>query len=154
MFGKCDNLKRIDLSENSGECLYNADDMFAGCSSLTYCKLNLSYLETARNMFGVDSSYGNPKLDIESIKYMCETIKDWKTLNNWMNKEENISVKNEIEIHPHLITFGINQSGDSYRNSSGTDENNYKFYIEKARNKGWEVTIYYSGGASEVYPAL
>lgn len=152
MFGYCLNLKHVDLSENSGMCLYNADDMFIGCPNLTHCKLNLSYLETGENMFGVGSysastdssheiqghritkgqSYGNSKLDIESIEYMANTIKDWS--NPYTDSNLNINTT------PHKITLGIDCRYDNYTSSV------YKEHIDKIKSRGWQVTLYDNTG--------
>lgn len=146
MFGYCLNLKHVDLSKNSGMCLYNADDMFIGCKNLTHCMLNLSYLETGENMFGKGSystqsdsshviqgvyitkgqSYNNPKLDIESIAYMADTIRDWSK--SYTNYE-------------HNITLGIGCSSNKYETSD------YKEHIDKIRTRGWNVTIYFNDGS-------
>jgi hypothetical protein len=152
MFGYCLNLEHVDLSKNSGMCLYNADDMFIGCKNLTHCMLNLSYLETGENMFGVGSystsldsshkiqgvyikhgdTYNSPKLDIESIAYMADTIRDWSK--PYTNPEHNITSDD------HNITLGIGCASDKYETS------NYKEHIEKIRTRGWNVTVYFSDG--------
>lgn len=160
MFGLCINLQRMDLSKNSGISLYNADDMFAGCESLTHCMLDLSYLETGDNMFGKAGSgnsgtvvgnitipsqttYGHPKLDLKSVKFMCDTLRDWSSsfkINETIDTG-NGTVNEQINTEDHKITFGI------YDDIEETASVN----INKAKQKGWMVTTLISPITSFTY---
>lgn len=124
MFGLCNNLERVDLSASSGSNLYLADDMFAGCEKLKTVKINLSYLENAKNMFGPANNKVASLLDIESVKYIANTIKDWN--NDYYTDRV------------HELTLGIDLVNADYETSS------YKQYIEQIADKNWKVTVYTS----------
>lgn len=130
MFGYCTALKRIDLSPSSGANLYLADNMFTGCENLTSVKLNLEYLENAKDMFasGVYSNitYNAPLLDLSSVINIANTIKDW-TNDYYTNKV-------------HEIAIGINETSEIYNSGNSS----YKQYIDQIADKNWKVSLYTS----------
>lgn len=130
MFGYCTALERIDLSPSSGANLYLADNMFTGCENLTSVKLNLEYLENAKDMFapGVYSNitYNAPLLDLPSVINIANTIKDW-TNDYYTDKV-------------HEIAIGINETSEIY--NSG--DSSYKQYIDQIADKNWKVSLYTS----------
>ena len=128
MFGLCSNLERVDLSASSGSNLYLADDMFAGCEKLKTVKINLSYLENAKNMFGPANNKVASLLDVESVKYIADTIKDWN--NDYYSDRV------------HELSLGIDLIHADYETSS------YKQYIEQIADKNWKVTVYTSDSSN------
>lgn len=130
MFGYCIALNRIDLSPSSGANLYLADNMFTGCESLTSVKLNLEYLENAKDMFasGVYNgvTYNAPLLDLSSVINIANTIKDW-TNDYYTNKV-------------HEIAIGINETSEIYNSGNSS----YKQYIDQIADKNWKVSLYTS----------
>jgi hypothetical protein len=130
MFGYCTALNRIDLSPSSGANLYLADNMFTGCENLTSVKLNLEYLENAKDMFASGAhngvTYNAPLLDLASVINMANTIKDW-TNDYYTNRV-------------HEIAIGINETSEIYNSGSSS----YKQYIDQIADKNWKVSLYTS----------
>lgn len=114
MFYNCSNLKKIRFSKNSFQCLYNGEEMFRGCYSLTSFPYELPYLESGVYMF-----YGC-KLDLNSVTIIANSLPDFgsKDSNNYAS-----------DGRKHVITFGL---ADGVADQCAT----LKSTME---NKGWVV---------------
>jgi hypothetical protein len=126
IFRNCSKLLKVEGSVSS-LIDNNAIDsgLFEGLGTIKTAKIQLPNLSGGKRLFVTHRPSGTtPLLDVESIDYIGEYIKDWSG-----------------DSTAHEIYFGIDVTQQEWREKSTSLSKEYENAINKFKEKGWTVGI-------------